>query len=379
MAPQLPDSLIFFELLIRVPVKSLARFKCVNRFWCSLISHSDFIYTHLEAAKRLYNNSRLIISCLVHDDNLCNSSTLYFYLIRDDHEPAVLEYSTQVSYDSYHFLPSCNGLVCFYGAHAAGIYVCNPSTKNIVRIPDSIETGSRLLSCGFGFDQRTRNYKIIKISNVADDDDLQIIEMLTMGTSSWRAVKIINGRFGFPNRQPPVFANGFFYWISAFENSSGFFIQSFDIGRESFGIIHVPESVSRKDWRLFSLEELGGDQLCLVDMDFESEGKKRMDLWLFKFGVVVVSDCDADDQKKKPGYYWVQETILHPSEPLDATRPVAFRGREILLHGFIRGLDDVINWYDLQTGRFRGVDIGEIPSMYFHVRSYVESIVSLQI
>ncbi|TXG52194.1 hypothetical protein EZV62_021363 [Acer yangbiense] len=362
----IPDSLIF-EFLIRVPVKSLSRFKCVNKFWRSLISNPDFMYTQLQTTKSTLINHHddssncLIISYLLHDHDH-NLTTVHFYTIKDhhDHPSAFLEFSAQVTYDSYHFLPPCNGLLCFYSARA-GIYVCNPSIGYIVRIPDSIASGFRLLSCGFGFDQHTRSYKIIRILEkvAADHDDGLRIEVLTMGVNS--RMKMIYGGFRFPNRQPPVYANGFFYWIN--NNSSGFFIQSFDIGSERFGIIQVPENVSGKDWRLFSLEELGGDQLCLVDLDFEMEGKKRMDLWMFK------------------GVSWVQETILHPSEPLDATRPVAFHSGEILLHGFIRGLDPCLNWYHLQTRRFRGAYnyTGQILSPYFHVRPYVHSLVSLQL
>ncbi|KAK3231652.1 hypothetical protein Dsin_003533 [Dipteronia sinensis] len=313
----IPDSLIF-EFLIRVPVKSLSRFKCVNKFWRSLISNPDFIYTQLQTTKTLINHhdhssssNCLIISYLLHDHDH-NHTTVHFYTIKDHHDPsAFLEFSAQVTYDSYHFLPPCNGLLCFYSARA-GIYVCNPSIKYIVRIPDSIAIRCRLLSCGLGFDQYTRSYKIIRIlENVAaDHDDGLKIEVLTMGINS-RTKKMINGGFRFPNRQPPVYAICFFYWINnnsgCNSNSSGFFIQSFDIGSEKFGIIQFPEKVSGKDWRLFSLEELGGE-LCLVDLDFEMEGKKRMDLWVFKRSS------------------WFQETILHPPEPLDATRPVAFHG-----------------------------------------------------
>lgn len=360
-----PDSLLF-EFLIRLPVKSLARFKCINRTWSSLISDPYFVYAHLNRAKT-QNRFCLSLSFISHD-NL--STTINFFTI-NDYGLAVLDYSVQVCLDSYCVLPSRNGLVCFYGAHG-GIHICNPATKNLVRLPGNGAKGSRLLSCGFGFDRQARTSKVIMISEPSRSADDPNFEIFTMGTNSWRTVKY-HRRFRFLNRQPPVFASGFFYWITANNGSSGFSIASFDIGSEIFEVIHPPESVSRKDWHMLCLGELGGD-LCLMDMDFELEGRRRMDLWLLK----VVSGESCGHEKKQR---WIQESIVHPSEPLDTTRPVAFNhGRsEILLHGFLKGSDSLMNWYNLGTRRFRELDMKEISSPYFHVSTHVESFVTLNV
>jgi len=46
--PQLPDALIFSEILTRLPVKSLIRFKLVSKPWQSQISSPSFAKTHLD-------------------------------------------------------------------------------------------------------------------------------------------------------------------------------------------------------------------------------------------------------------------------------------------------------------------------------------------
>ncbi|XP_044475012.1 putative F-box protein At1g52490 [Mangifera indica] len=115
---------LLFEFLIRLPVKSLAKFKCINKTWFSLLSDPDFIYSHLNRAKT-ENHLALLLSFISHD-NL--SSTINFFAI-NDHELADFEYSVQ-----------------------GGIHICNPATKNTVKLPGNRAKGSRLLSCGFGYE-----------------------------------------------------------------------------------------------------------------------------------------------------------------------------------------------------------------------------------
>jgi hypothetical protein len=47
----IPDELVF-EILIRLPVKSLVRFKAVSRAWQATISDPFFIRAQLECSKR---------------------------------------------------------------------------------------------------------------------------------------------------------------------------------------------------------------------------------------------------------------------------------------------------------------------------------------
>ena len=64
----LPRELII-DILSRLPIKSLCQFKCVSKPWRTLISHPDFVKTHLHHAQF----KRLI---------LATSNSLYFI----DHE-----------------------------------------------------------------------------------------------------------------------------------------------------------------------------------------------------------------------------------------------------------------------------------------------------
>ncbi|XVE94676.1 hypothetical protein REPUB_Repub02eG0029400 [Reevesia pubescens] len=351
---------IFFDILLLLPIKSLARFKTLNKLCHSIIMDPHFLHTHFKnGAANKANNLRLILSLMEEHRN----NIIHFLTIRADmDELAVLEYSAPVSSDSFQVLPSCNGLVCFYGRHG-GVHVCNPSTKDIFRLPDIDAEGFRL-SCGFGFDETRGKYKVIQFlepleANIFADDIR--LDIFTMGDDSWR--KICHPCFGCQHHEPPVFAGGFFYWITDNSppggNPSSFSIVSFDVGNEIFEAISPPESVSEKTWSNCYLVELSGE-LCLGDLYFED--RKRMDIWILK-GII--------DKKEN----WVKEsTIVHQSEPIDATRLVAFNnGKEILLHGFIRGLGN-LNCYNLETGCFRELKIKDIPLQYYDVSHHVESL-----
>ncbi|KAF9591886.1 hypothetical protein IFM89_009494 [Coptis chinensis] len=47
--PNIPDD-VLLEILRRIPTKSLLRFKCVSKHWCSSIEDPTFVYSHLALA-----------------------------------------------------------------------------------------------------------------------------------------------------------------------------------------------------------------------------------------------------------------------------------------------------------------------------------------
>ncbi|KAM3690879.1 hypothetical protein ACJW31_09G153000 [Castanea mollissima] len=56
LSHRLPDDLVY-DILTRLPVKSLIRFRCVSRSWYCTITDSDFITKHLDRANLLSNSN----------------------------------------------------------------------------------------------------------------------------------------------------------------------------------------------------------------------------------------------------------------------------------------------------------------------------------
>ncbi|XP_010264513.1 PREDICTED: F-box/kelch-repeat protein At3g23880-like [Nelumbo nucifera] len=359
----LPENVVF-SILAGLPVKSLVRFKSVDKHWCMLISDPRLVDSHLDRAKMRKKKQGLILSGRVDGDRY---STIHFFSLRLSEAGdgvAVPIYSTTVSLGRYHVLPSCNGLICFYSIDR--IYICNPNIRQMVTITRSdVDYAASSLSmnmcCGFGFDCSTNQYKIIKLMESSSEPRLGA-QVFSLGTGEWRKIS------GSPTCKLlrldyPVSVNGFFYWITAASTFSELLV-SFDIGNEKFEVVPHPECLSTKKRHLLSVVELGG-HLCLVDLDFESEGNRRMDIWMM-----------LDEWGEGEDRIWVQESIVHSSEALDAVRPVAIVDGQILLHGFIKGLGNLI-WYDLHSQSFKDADVEGIPSSHFFISPHVESLVSV--
>ena len=115
----LPRELII-DILSRLLIKSLCRFKCVSKPWRTLISHPDFVKTHLHRAQF----KRLI---------LATSNSLYSI----DHE---ISFENNVVFIALDYFPldlchehliaisgSYNGLLCVQ-CQPDACFVSNPAT-----------------------------------------------------------------------------------------------------------------------------------------------------------------------------------------------------------------------------------------------------------
>ncbi|ONK65875.1 uncharacterized protein A4U43_C06F1870 [Asparagus officinalis] len=118
-----------FEILTRLPVKSLVKCKSVCRSWRSLISDPVFIAAHL---KRSGENPQLII--VAFSPKLPRRGfDMYTYEERKK-RARFLFGEDFVSFQEHTFLPQhCNGLVLLNTMKQ--LVVCNPSTKELVALP----------------------------------------------------------------------------------------------------------------------------------------------------------------------------------------------------------------------------------------------------
>ncbi|KAL3520974.1 hypothetical protein ACH5RR_019123 [Cinchona calisaya] len=126
---------MFIEILLRLPVKSLIRLKCVCKSWCTLFQSPRFVAIHLRHAK---NNERHFIKCM-------KSSLLSIWLppvvdgepstqlsihsdIESGQQSAASDASVTIpnllqqlpfAYNGYNvrFVGHCNGLVCLIEAN----------------------------------------------------------------------------------------------------------------------------------------------------------------------------------------------------------------------------------------------------------------------
>ncbi|KAL6603336.1 hypothetical protein ACP70R_043697 [Stipagrostis hirtigluma subsp. patula] len=173
--PELLDEIVF-EILIRLPVQSLSRFRSVCKAWHAIISDPAFIRAHLQCSKQKQHqesSSFLITPRLqkeFEDTPAGVSSThICFYqwcLQQDKRRIATLvcgkvfpgEVLGRVSQIAH-----CDGLVLI--PTSTNAYVFNPATRDAVVLPESQRDVMRHHSClpiGFGLDTSTGRYKVAR-------------------------------------------------------------------------------------------------------------------------------------------------------------------------------------------------------------------------
>ncbi|KAL6996961.1 hypothetical protein U1Q18_007084 [Sarracenia purpurea var. burkii] len=181
---------VLIQILVRLPVKSLLRFKCVCHHWYALIQNPSFAHDHLQHQKR-NNKGRLLLQhfsketkqycySLFPDETLANNSS---YHEIDRLPTAVAPYGPYT-----HLMGPCNGLLCLFTIKDRGI-LWNPSIREF----------RFLLKLGFGLDPLTGNYKVVLILYPCNEIDPQGPEptgpeamVHTIGTGTWRHLEYVS-------------------------------------------------------------------------------------------------------------------------------------------------------------------------------------------
>ena len=106
----LPDDIVL-NILSRLPVKSLIRFRCVCKTWDSSITTLNFISTHLNKNND-HDHACLIQTCIQY--NSSKIPKVCKVLCCDRMLDWVFEYSVPSAFDlnMSEMVSSCNGLVC---------------------------------------------------------------------------------------------------------------------------------------------------------------------------------------------------------------------------------------------------------------------------
>ncbi|KAM3696627.1 hypothetical protein ACJW30_06G054900 [Castanea mollissima] len=295
----LPRELIV-DILSRLPVKSLCRFKCVSKPWRTLISHPDFVKTHLHRAqfKRLILASNDSLYSIDHETSFENdvvAVALDYFPLDQNHQSYPIE-----------MIGSCNGLLCLK-PQPNTFFVFNPATHESARIPDAptpFGFDHAILAHGFGYAPSIDDYKLVKAVNAP------LVAVFSLRTSAWKLVE------GFHYKKPTELwegplpcgtnLNGALHWVFKLCGGNECVIAAFDLETDTFRDMPVPAiSVSG-----FSTGFLRGC-LCLMDRDF---GLRRRDIWVMKeYGVgkswtkiLVVDPCYV----VKPLCLWKNSKIL---------------------------------------------------------------------
>ncbi|XP_065872525.1 F-box protein At5g18160-like isoform X4 [Euphorbia lathyris] len=250
----LPDEVVVETILWRLPIKSIMQCRCVCKSWYSLITSPKFISSHLH--KTLTKNSQ---SFLYERDILDKTGSYLLHFYNEDYFRSMLFRLPCNPKCWINIIGSVNGLICFCiyewsGSLVVNFVLCNPSIGHFLSVPPSFSSLRGWNVKGFGFDERTQDYKILFIS------------------SCW------------------------FHWFACGHdgNIRLNMIMVFDVKGEAFDHIPLPECLATsglhrfgiREQDRFDIKEFGESSIALIRLTVEAEGFVTH-IWMMKeYGLV---------------------------------------------------------------------------------------------
>lgn len=275
MVSFIPEEIII-DILKRLPVKSLSRFRCVSKSWYNFIKNPHFAKLQLNHSLKFGEHGVIYkcegkIFCVDYDSS---SSTLSSRVARFD-------YPSEHKMRRGRIIGSCNGLVCHVSSQK-DIIIWNPYTKDYKKIPSPTETDTKSrgfhvrYKYGFGYDLKSEDYKFARMTNIRAK--YSEIEVYSIKLDLWKSYPDIP--FLYPH-EDLVFYEGIFYWVEiprGCEDPRK--IGSFDIGSEAFKEIPLPQNFPYSLFDMIHVLLLGGC-LYLIGCAYMS----CCEVWMMNYGI----------------------------------------------------------------------------------------------
>ncbi|OVA20839.1 F-box domain [Macleaya cordata] len=336
MSGFLPDDIVV-DILSRLPVKSLSRFRCVCKPWFKLFSNPNFVKMHHNHGVEKEKCSLMLI-----DNDLMYSSIDYYDSSITSYEAVEIHYPFKSKENGgVHIRGACNGLLCIDPpSNRDLICIWNPSTKEYKKIPEPrdefpshLDVDHGGITYGFGYDCNNDNYKVVRIMAfyAYDNNDLRVY---------YGSTPLIGG------------------------SEASDVIVSFDLGDERF--TDVSPLVHLNDDLYITVGALG-ECLCIVGKSYEV----GVEVWVMK-------DYEVRESWTKL-FTIAQHSLLGTFEELTPIR--SFKNGGILLNVLSRNLNDdfcynfALVLYDPKLERARTLKIS--GGNWSDADTYVESLVSL--
>ncbi|KAM7494469.1 hypothetical protein LguiB_029078 [Lonicera macranthoides] len=308
---------VVVQFLFMLPVKTLLRCRCVCKTWRTIIDNPNFITKHLNHAN--LNKTE----CILVKRFIQQSSKSVLSFVSEKTPDVTINIDVPFFTDkNLELLGPCNGIICL--SWNGDILLCNPATREFKALPPCINNylpGLLIneLGVGFGFDQHSNDYKVVRIVELFYDDpfihhDVKA-ELYKLSTDSWRP---LNADVPYVWHQPcfTPFFNGSFHWYAQKDEFQYELILSFNMSTEVFEEIPLPSICSYPDGKARSLTILN-KSLALI-LYVREEVDKFFDIW-------VMNEYGSKES-------WTKQFSIRPLSGIHC--PLSFwRCDELLLQG----------------------------------------------
>ncbi|XP_059670648.1 putative F-box protein At1g32420 [Cornus florida] len=278
---------MIIEILSRLSVKSLIRFRCVCKHWYATIISSNFINKHLY---HCHNSSYLIVK---HYNQVTEKKVLGLFpdkmLASPPHEYHHLDYIQLPTYVETMVGPFNGIIFLFDGTDPDHIEMWNLATREcrFLPVPHSglpPHFTAFVDNFGIGLDPLTNDFKMVWIRYCWDDTidnqyKYKVVSVYTSRTDSWRVFEVdFSGKGSILHSLCNTYINGAYYWLTIENDIDYYMILSFDMANENFRDLRAPPDITGPQWGELLLYN---DSIAMFLYDYQIV-EKIFDLWVME-------------------------------------------------------------------------------------------------
>ncbi|XP_074265370.1 putative F-box only protein 10 [Silene latifolia] len=302
------------QILENLPVKTLLRFRCVCKSWCSIIDHPNFVSLHLKYSRVRRDKDKLLFALerlgpwgesgcsltVLQTDTLKNPK--HIFRISDEFE--------------YYILGACDGLLLVqrYGSpcYKEELRLWNPCIRKSLTLPTN-PLPSRLIGKGmyiFGFSPESNDYKVVAVSFKSRDRTMKMyVAVYTLSDQQW-AIRndglninhsylqsLFKGNNSLSSKSNTIYFQGAAHWLG--NNRHGDIgnqlthLVSFNFDTEKFTFSELPFALYEED--SLRILFLRGESLAIFSISTISSSVRvlKNGVWTLQF-----SGSSSDDGYK---------------------------------------------------------------------------------
>ncbi|KAL9682709.1 hypothetical protein QQ045_014515 [Rhodiola kirilowii] len=381
METELPEDVIE-DILLRLPIELLIKFKTVSKQWLRLITSDRFAFKQHQV--RTFDDPSSSSSFFVVHNHFitpvsvaveCGSSALS---VRFNNPKIDLPYAAKtVNWPMHELFPAGFGIYFLYEQRVGTVSLWNPTTRETKVLPPSpyyLTTTYRAYNYNFGtVDYKDGNfsYKVCRVTsqyaNWIDPNtrqDCLSLELYSSETKSWKLIpNFCSGQFlGCGDCTfNCVNLNGRAHWLIR-PSEEDIFINTFDYQTEVFRRVRAPSASRDYDKRRCIVTLFNDKFLCLL-LIWGRNNKEFVDIW-------VMHEYGVEDS-------WIKEFTVGPI-PMDML-VVGFSTKVAAI--FLRPMNNISTQLILFHGNSsktkRHCPKGEDINQYMQVVEYTKSLVSV--
>ncbi|CAJ2665420.1 unnamed protein product [Trifolium pratense] len=383
----IPDE-ISYSILSKLPLKSLKRFKCVQKSWSLLCENHHFMNMFLNRFLSYNDPTSLILLRVLENINVTCEEIFYSFSGERFENKVKLDWSSSLENHfeiTGLFGQHLNGTLCLYGDYGE-IVLLNPTTQTMKPLPASEAQSVELsipdeafgyvdlqveycLVHGFGYEPVINDYKVIRIliynlqsSAQSDADWLSdtnfnpVWEIYSLRSNSWRKLHVNMPYTWECTDGAQVYMDGVCHWFCRSYRNVGPCLVSFYLRNEEFLVTLIPSDIDncfdfdvQPSW--INLAVLN-EYIALISYHKETT----------TFHISILSEFGMKES-------WTKLLIVGPLSCVQRPIKVGTKG-EIF---FIRK-DAELVWLDLSTQMIAEVGYKEREALITEIIVYKESI-----